>query len=65
MKQFDKIDRRDFLKLAGLGRGGIRFRPGGLRHFRRQQRRDGAGLFFVQPSDTHWGFSGAPNPTPG
>jgi hypothetical protein len=53
------IDRRQFLKLAGLG--GVAFASGLAR---------GAGdyasaqdeFFFVQLSDTHWGFQGAPNP---
>ena len=52
------IDRRDFLRLAGLG--GAVFASGlaGCA--------GGAGLerdfYFVQLSDTHWGFEGAPNP---
>lgn len=53
-----EIDRRDFLRLAGLG--GAVFASGlaGCA--------GGAGLerdfYFVQLSDTHWGFEGAPNP---
>ena len=58
------IDRRDFLKLAGLG--GVVFasglgaprgaaaaaaKPGGYDDF-----------YFVQLSDSHWGFEGPPNP---
>ena len=58
------IDRRDFLKLAGLG--GVVFasglgaprgaaaaaaKPGGYEDF-----------YFVQLSDSHWGFEGPPNP---
>ena len=51
------IDRRDFLKLAGLG--GVVFASGlpGVTL--------GAGqdeFYFVQLSDTHWGFEGPPNP---
>src|SRR6266850_705252 len=53
------VDRRQFLKIAGLG--GVVFASGLAR---------GAGpygaaqdeFFFVQLSDTHWGFQGAPNP---
>ena len=51
------IDRREFLKLAGIG--GIVFASslgGGAR---------AAGyddFYFVQLSDTHWGFEGPPNP---
>src|ERR1700674_5630505 len=51
------IDRRKFLKIAGLG--GVVFASGCA----------GAGdragtpeFYFVQLSDTHWGFKGAPNP---
>ncbi|HEX9464810.1 MAG TPA: metallophosphoesterase [Alphaproteobacteria bacterium] len=54
-----EIDRRDFLKLAGLG--GVVF-ASGLGHM---QPADAAqqDFFFVQLSDTHWGFKGpAANP---
>jgi hypothetical protein len=52
------IDRRDFLKLAGIG--GAVFASGlpGCATM-------GAGqddFYFVQLSDTHWGFQGPPNP---
>jgi hypothetical protein len=52
------IDRRDFLKLMGVG--GVVF-ASGLRSFEgkaeaARTKRDG--FFFVQVSDTHWGFSG-------
>ena len=52
------IDRRDFLKLAGLG--GVVLvsgcsSPGGAKGTADE-------FFFVQLSDTHWGFQGAPNP---
>jgi len=55
-------DRRDFLKLAGLklaGLGGVVFASGlGSPAFAQQ-----ADFFFVQLSDTHWGFRGpAVNP---
>jgi 3',5'-cyclic AMP phosphodiesterase CpdA len=53
------VDRRQFLKIAGLG--GVVFASGLARGA------DGYGaaqdeFFFVQLSDTHWGFQGAPNP---
>ena len=53
-----ETDRREFLKLAGLG-GGVVFAStlwGGAL--------DGAEneFHFVQLSDTHWGFEGPPNP---
>jgi hypothetical protein len=64
MRMKHTIDRRDFLKLAGLG--GVVFasglgaprgaaaaaaKPGGYDDF-----------YFVQLSDSHWGFEGPPNP---
>ena len=52
------IDRRDFLKLAGIGGAvfasglpGCATMAGGQDDF-----------YFVQLSDTHWGFQGPPNP---
>ena len=54
-----EINRRDFLKLTGLGGVGVVFAsalPGVAL---------GAGqddFYFVQLSDTHWGFEGPPNP---
>ena len=56
------IDRREFLKLAGLG--GVVFASGLAA---RPTRGRGAGgtdddFYFVQLSDTHWGFEGPPNP---
>jgi len=57
-----KIDRRDFLKLAGLG--GIVFASGlGLNTFGADRSSGGKGngveeFSFVQLSDTHWGFDG-------
>ena len=49
------IDRRQFLQLAGVGgavfASGLAGAAGGTEDF-----------FFVQLSDTHWGFEGAPNP---
>ena len=58
----DKIDRRDFIKLAGLG--GIVFASGlGLNAFGAVNSGSGKGsgveeFSFVQLSDTHWGFDG-------
>src|SRR5690348_17307550 len=54
------IDRREFLKLAGLG--GAVFASGlaGCAGMARSQQDD---FYFVQLSDTHWGFKGpAQNP---
>jgi hypothetical protein len=52
------IERRDFLKLAGLG--GVVFASGlGITGRAEAAQQD---FFFVQLSDTHWGFKGAPNP---
>ena len=51
-------DRRDFLKLAGIA--GVTFTAG---LFPERQAGAQVGDFhFVQFSDTHWGFQGAPNP---
>src|SRR5438876_10423791 len=49
------IDRREFLKLAGLG--GVVFASGlaGGAKFARAAESD---FYFVQLSDTHWGFNG-------
>ena len=54
------FDRREFLKLAGVG--GVVFASGlrGVRSATAAIRADD--FFFVQLSDTHWGFSGPPNP---
>lgn len=51
-----EIDRRDFLRLAGLG--GVVFASGlaGCAGYGAARTRD---FHFVQLSDTHWGFSGA------
>ena len=63
-KNRDKLDmlstdRREFLKVAGAAGAGIVFASAlpGMAH--------AAGaddFYFVQLSDTHWGFEGAPNP---
>src|SRR5258708_2599050 len=55
--------RRDFLKLLGVG--GAVFASGLGSACSTVVRRNGAqddDFFFVQLSDTHWGFSGPPNP---
>lgn len=56
-----KIDRRDFARLAGLG--GVAFASGlaGPHRFA-QAKAATQDFFFLQLSDTHWGFSGPPNP---
>jgi hypothetical protein len=61
-----KIDRRDFLKLSGVG--GAVFVSGlaGCSTMGTAAgRAAGQDFFFVQLSDTHWGFSGPPNPDAG
>src|SRR6202795_3223022 len=53
-----ETDRREFLKLAGLG-GGVVFASslwGGALAGTTEE------FHFVQLSDTHWGFEGPPNP---
>ena len=53
------INRRQFLQLAGLGGVGVVFASAlpGLAHAAGQD-----DFYFVQLSDTHWGFEGPPNP---
>jgi hypothetical protein len=58
------IDRRNFLRLAGLG--GVIF-ASGLNGWASADARSSAApsyeeFYFVQLSDTHWGFEGPPNP---
>ena len=60
----EKVNRRDFIKLVGLG--GVIFASGlsgcvsaGATTVGAKADED---FFFVQLSDTHWGFEGAPNP---
>jgi hypothetical protein len=55
------LDRRQFLRLAGIG--GAVFVPG-LAHAGSAPGAASAGddFYFVQLSDTHWGFEGPPNP---
>lgn len=58
----EPIDRREFLRLAGLG--GVVF-ASGLGVSSSAGAQPAAAMedfFFVQLSDTHWGFEGAPNP---
>jgi len=53
------INRRQFLQLAGIGGVGVVFAsalPGVARAARAED------FYFVQLSDTHWGFEGPPNP---
>ena len=52
-------NRRDFLKLVGLG--GIVF-ASGLGPWGRALAAAGQDFFFVQMTDSHWGFEGAANP---
>jgi len=51
------IDRKQFLRIAGLG--GVAFASGLARGASAAPAQD---FYFVQLSDTHWGFSGPPNP---
>ena len=53
------IDRRNFLKIAGFG--GVVF-ASGLGCASRAGQSSADEFYFVQLSDTHWGFQGAPNP---
>ncbi len=58
-----KIDRRDFLKLAGIGSAVFASGLDGLDLFTKRALAAGDDFFFVQLSDTHWGFTGpAVNP---
>lgn len=59
------INRRDFLKLAGLG--GVVFASGLVNLASAANKAAGPSnayddFYFVQLSDTHWGFEGPPNP---
>jgi hypothetical protein len=58
-----KTDRRGFMRLLGVG--GAVFAsglPGFPARATTRGRRAAEDFFFVQLSDTHWGFAGAPNP---
>jgi len=55
----NEIDRRDFLKLTAISGLGVVFAsalPGMARAAAQDE------FYFVQLSDTHWGFEGPPNP---
>src|SRR5258708_2233228 len=55
--------RREFMQLLGLG--GVVFASGLAGACTRMLRKSGGpadDFFFVQLSDTHWGFKGPPNP---
>lgn len=59
-----QIDRREFLRLAGVG-GGVVFASGLSSCASSMMGTPIAAqddFFFVQLSDTHWGFNGPPNP---
>ena len=63
---FKTPDRRNFLQLLGLGLGGVVFGsglPGVAGCASSRKKPDGADdFYFLQLSDTHWGFKGPPNP---
>ncbi len=52
-----KIDRRDFLKLTGIGSAIFVSGLGGLDHLTNTALAAKDDFFFVQLSDTHWGFT--------
>jgi Icc-related predicted phosphoesterase len=52
-----KIDRREFLKLAGIGSVVFVAGPGSLLSVAEAAKSGNDGFFFVQLSDTHWGFA--------
>ncbi len=52
-----KIDRRDFLKLAGIGSAVLASDLVGLDHLTNTALAVEDNFFFVQLSDTHWGFA--------
>jgi hypothetical protein len=56
------IDRRDILKLMGVG--GVVFASGlaGAAGKKKKSGGHGEDFFFLQLSDTHWGYSGVSNP---
>ena len=56
----DPKTRREFLQLLGLG--GAVFASGLAGCATMQRRSESDDFFFVQLSDTHWGFKGPPNP---
>jgi hypothetical protein len=58
-RDFLHLNRRDFLRIAGFG--GVVF-ASGLARGADPYQAGAEEFFFVQLSDTHWGFQGAPNP---
>src|SRR5437762_11041082 len=54
------VNRRNFLKVAGFG--GLVFASGLAGCASRAAKSQADEFYFVQLSDTHWGFQGAPNP---
>jgi hypothetical protein len=56
------IDRRDLLRLMGVG--GVVFASGlaGAAPKNKKSANDNAEFFFLQLSDTHWGYAGVSNP---
>ncbi len=58
-----KIERRDFLKLAGISSAVFASGLGGLDHLTERALTAKEDFLFLQLSDTHWGFTGpAVNP---
>src|SRR6267143_1783504 len=59
MEMAHEINRREFLKLTGLGSVGVVFASAlpGMASAAAQD-----DFYFVQLSDSHWGFEGPPNP---
>jgi len=53
------FDRRDFLRLSGVGGAVL---ASGLGPWGKALAASGDDFFFVQMTDTHWGFEGPPNP---
>src|SRR5258708_17386935 len=63
---FNSQNRREFLQLVGLGVGGVVFASGlgqlsGCATSRPKTQSEDD-FYFLQLSDTHWGFKGPPNP---
>src|SRR5262249_28294290 len=56
----DPINRRNFLKVAGFG--GLVFASGLSGCASSGAKSEADEFYFVQLSDTHWGFQAAPNP---
>src|SRR5260370_35716312 len=63
---FKSQNRREFLQFVGMGVGGVVFASGlgqlsGCATSRSKTRTEDD-FYFLQLSDTHWGFKGPPNP---